>query len=426
MSALALARACGRVVALSVSALALTATSALAENLTLPASGTISDTGIALRVTNHGSGIGATAIAGIGTGTNGRGVVAEATGLNGIAIYGVNSRTGNAGRFVLDGANSSAASAAVVGIDSGGSAANYGDFGNAGMFEITNPLNSSAALYASSNSVGPAFQAVNSGFGYAGEFELTEGTTEAAAIYGSVTGANGNAGVFMSNSLQNTAPAVYASTYGSSGIGIKGNANNGTGVYGSGGLYGVYGTSVADTAVYGTSTTGLGGDFISGSVECYLSLNTGPMWTCSSDRNIKEDFHAVDAKEMLQRLVQMPLFSYRLKQQSDPGVRSLGPVAQDFKLAFGLGADDTHINAGNEMGVALAAIQGLYAELRDRDAKIAAQDLKIAALEQRLAQAEHAAMKSAANEDRLARLEKAMASSDRQAGDWDAHRQATQ
>jgi uncharacterized coiled-coil protein SlyX len=96
----------------------------------------------------------------------------------------------------------------------------------------------------------------------------------------------------------------------------------------------------------------------------------------------------------------MPVFNFRLKQTTDPGVRLLGPTAQDFRAAFSLGENDTTINSGNEMGVALAAIKGLYRELQDRDGTIAelraktaaadtraaTQDAKIAALRDRFAE----------------------------------------
>jgi hypothetical protein len=38
----------------------------------------------------------------------------------------------------------------------------------------------------------------------------------------------------------------------------------------------------------------------------------------------------------------------------------MGPTAQDFSAAFGLGAEDRHINTIDADGVALAASQGLY------------------------------------------------------------------
>jgi len=38
----------------------------------------------------------------------------------------------------------------------------------------------------------------------------------------------------------------------------------------------------------------------------------------------------------------------------------VGPTAQDFRAAFGLGEDDRHISTVDSEGVALAAIQALY------------------------------------------------------------------
>ena len=45
-------------------------------------------------------------------------------------------------------------------------------------------------------------------------------------------------------------------------------------------------------------------------------------------------------------------------------------MAQDFKAAFQLSADDKHISLVDEGGVALAAIQGLNQKLNEKDAEI--------------------------------------------------------
>jgi hypothetical protein len=58
----------------------------------------------------------------------------------------------------------------------------------------------------------------------------------------------------------------------------------------------------------------------------------------------------------------------------------LGPTAQDFPAAFGLGNDGKTIATVNLDGVALAAIQGLNAKL---DALLRERDARIVALEQR-------------------------------------------
>ena len=38
----------------------------------------------------------------------------------------------------------------------------------------------------------------------------------------------------------------------------------------------------------------------------------------------------------------------------------MGPMAQDFREAFGLGEDEKHVSTVDSEGVALAAIQALY------------------------------------------------------------------
>ena len=52
-------------------------------------------------------------------------------------------------------------------------------------------------------------------------------------------------------------------------------------------------------------------------------------------------------------------------------------MAQDFHAAFGLGQDDVSIGTVDADGVALAAIQGLHREVRERDARIAALETRL-------------------------------------------------
>lgn len=59
-------------------------------------------------------------------------------------------------------------------------------------------------------------------------------------------------------------------------------------------------------------------------------------------------------------------------QSEGTAVRHIGPMAQDFQHAFAVGADDKHIAVLDADGVALAAIQALYAMVRDRDRRLAA------------------------------------------------------
>jgi predicted nuclease with TOPRIM domain len=63
-------------------------------------------------------------------------------------------------------------------------------------------------------------------------------------------------------------------------------------------------------------------------------------------------------------------------------VQHIGPMAQDFRAAFGLdGADDKHISVVDESGVALAAIQGLNQKLEEQAKE---KDSEIQNLEQKL------------------------------------------
>jgi hypothetical protein len=48
----------------------------------------------------------------------------------------------------------------------------------------------------------------------------------------------------------------------------------------------------------------------------------------------------------------------------------MGPMAQDFYAAFGLGLGDTTIDTVDADGVALASIQGLHTLIEEKDARI--------------------------------------------------------
>ena len=116
-------------------------------------------------------------------------------------------------------------------------------------------------------------------------------------------------------------------------------------------------------------------------------LTDGGVWTDNSDRNAKENFAPVDGGEVLAKVVALPVQTWNYKME-DASVRHLGPVAQDFHAAFGLGNDDKHLAALDSAGVALAAIQGLNQkleeQLRRKDAQLASQQQQITELLHRL------------------------------------------
>jgi trimeric autotransporter adhesin len=101
------------------------------------------------------------------------------------------------------------------------------------------------------------------------------------------------------------------------------------------------------------------GGLINTSTGAYLT--SGGAWTDSSDRTRKRDFAAVEPREVLAKLAELPVMSWQYK--AEPGVLHLGPTGQDFHGAFGLGADGRHLSPLDAQGVALVAIKAL----NDRD-----------------------------------------------------------
>jgi hypothetical protein len=96
-------------------------------------------------------------------------------------------------------------------------------------------------------------------------------------------------------------------------------------------------------------------------------------WAAISDRSVKANFSPVDGRDVLGRLASVPVETWNLKSQ-DASIRHMGPMAQDFYAAFGLGTDERYISTVDADGVALAAIQGLYELVQEKDVEIA--DLK--------------------------------------------------
>jgi hypothetical protein len=81
----------------------------------------------------------------------------------------------------------------------------------------------------------------------------------------------------------------------------------------------------------------------------------------SSDRNLKEDFQAVEPAAVLAHLLQMPVSTWKFKGAD--ARRHVGPMAQDFHAAFNdlldLNSDDKTIAPLDEAGVAFVSIQAL-------------------------------------------------------------------
>jgi hypothetical protein len=109
----------------------------------------------------------------------------------------------------------------------------------------------------------------------------------------------------------------------------------------------------------------------SGGATWSCAVINGTSWSCSSDRNLKENLQRVEGGEVLRRLQEVPIYTWNAKGQ-EMVVPHMGPMAQDFFDAFGLGNNDTHISTIDLDGVALAAIQGLYAQNQELATEVSA------------------------------------------------------
>ena len=99
-------------------------------------------------------------------------------------------------------------------------------------------------------------------------------------------------------------------------------------------------------------------------------LTTGGVWQNSSDVNRKHLFLNVSGEDVLDRLRTVPIRSWSYKVEDD-AVRHLGPTAQDFYHAFGLGTSELSIGTVDADGVALAGVQALDRRTADQSAEIA-------------------------------------------------------
>jgi hypothetical protein len=117
---------------------------------------------------------------------------------------------------------------------------------------------------------------------------------------------------------------------------------------------------------------------------CVIAAGGGS-WSCTSDRNAKSNFANLDGREILAQLNTIPIQTWNYKTQ-DASIRHIGPMAQDFYAAFNVGEDDKHISTVDEEGVALAAIQGLYQIVQDKDKQITVQQQQIDALQTQVSQ----------------------------------------
>lgn len=126
---------------------------------------------------------------------------------------------------------------------------------------------------------------------------------------------------------------------------------------------------VADLATGCASTEPNGGAPCCDGLLCCEGVPYDPAGECRancpflSDRALKTDVRPADTEAVLDAVASLPIAEWRYR--SEPDARHLGPMAQDFAAALGLGADERTIAPVDASGVALASIQALNAQVRE-------------------------------------------------------------
>ena len=229
-----------------------------------------------------------------------------------------------------------------------------------------------------------------------GSTTVAEGTNSLAA--GSSTRASGSASTAMGSST--VASGADALAGGASSV-ASGSRSLAFGLssraVGSGGV--ALGTRAVASGVgsfaFGDSTSGevsagtnefkvraSGGVFFYSNATLTVGVALAPsgnQWLTLSDVRSKHRFRELDDDDVLARIAAMPVTEWSYKAQDD-AIRHIGPTAQDFHAAFGLGEDPLRIGTLDADGVALAGVKALEARTR-------AQAERIDVLERRLAEA---------------------------------------
>lgn len=94
-----------------------------------------------------------------------------------------------------------------------------------------------------------------------------------------------------------------------------------------------------------------------GNVGCDLTVAV-PTWTCASSRTLKHAYEDIDGEDVLRRIAATPVTTWEMIGDS-LRIRHMGPVAEDFYDAFGLGLGRTAIGLGDIDGVSFAGVGAL-------------------------------------------------------------------
>ena len=91
------------------------------------------------------------------------------------------------------------------------------------------------------------------------------------------------------------------------------------------------------------------------------TLTAGGVWTNACSKSLKNLRARIHGKQVLDKLIALPIYDWTYTRQ--PSEKHVGPTAEDFYSAFGLGNSDKTLSALDVAGVAVAAIQQLSQEI---------------------------------------------------------------
>lgn len=112
-------------------------------------------------------------------------------------------------------------------------------------------------------------------------------------------------------------------------------------------------------------------------------LTTGGVWQNASDVNSKHRFEQISNEEILEKLRKLPVTRWSYKTEAE-NIRHIGPMAQDFYAAFGLGSDNRGIGTVDADGVALTGIKALEERTRNLASELESLKADNAALRQQM------------------------------------------
>jgi hypothetical protein len=95
----------------------------------------------------------------------------------------------------------------------------------------------------------------------------------------------------------------------------------------------------------------------------------GTNWVNASDVNSKENFQPVNGEELLDKISGLEITKWNYK--GDTETEHIGPTAQDFKAAFGVGSDGKSISTIDPSGIALAGVKELRKENQELKSQVA-------------------------------------------------------